>query len=121
MAASHSEKLLDYFRNPRHPGVLPPPARVVEVQNPACGDWLKLSARIEDGRIVEAAFQVRGCTASIAAGSALAEWLTGRRLAQAAALNAAGVEELLGGLSSSTRHAAALAVDGVRALLTPAS
>ena len=60
----YPDRLLDHFTNPRHAGVLAPPALVVQVENPACGDILKLSARIDGGRVVEAAFQVRGCTAN---------------------------------------------------------
>ena len=62
-------------------GTLDPPARVVELENPACGDILRLSALVQDGIIVEVRFQVRGCTASIACAAALAEWLADPALA----------------------------------------
>ncbi len=68
-----SATLLDHFQNPRNVGELPPPALVVEAANPVCGDILRLSVLLESGRVREARFQVRGCTASIAAGSALTE------------------------------------------------
>ncbi|MCS7042250.1 MAG: iron-sulfur cluster assembly scaffold protein [Bryobacteraceae bacterium] len=117
----HGEALLDHFRNPRHAGVLAPPAIVVDVENPACGDWLRLSARIEDGVVKQAAFQVKGCTASIACGSALAEWLHGRRTGE---LRAGGREAVraalrnaVGELPPASRHAAELCADGVAALL----
>ena len=73
----YPDALLDHFQNPRNVGELPPPAITVEASNPACGDILRLSARIENGVVAEARFKVRGCTASIAAGSALTEWLSG--------------------------------------------
>jgi nitrogen fixation protein NifU and related proteins len=108
----YSERLLDYFGNPRHVGILPAPARVVEVENPACGDILRLSVLVEDGVIREAAFQVRGCTASIACGAALAEWLHGRRLEEVVREDvAAVVEELVGGLPAESKHAARLTAD----------
>ena len=50
----------------------------VEVTNPACGDVLRLSARVQSGRIVEARFLARGCVTSIACGSLLAERHAGR-------------------------------------------
>ena len=113
----YSDQLLDYFRNPRHVGVLPAPACVVELENPACGDTLKLSARVEEGMIREAAFQVRGCTASIACAAALTEWLHGRRLAEVARDNVALiVETLVGGLPDQSKHAARLAADAARRL-----
>jgi len=65
-----SEAVLDHFRNPRNAGELTNATATVEVSNPVCGDILKLSARIVDGRIEEARFLCRGCTTSIACASA---------------------------------------------------
>ena len=112
----HSDLLLEHFRNPRNVGQLPPPAITVDVTNPACGDLLRLSARFEDGRIVEARFQVRGCTASIAAGSALSEWMLGKTRAQLLGLTAETIELALGGLEPASKHAAVLCVDGAKAI-----
>jgi nitrogen fixation NifU-like protein len=112
----HSELLLEHFRNPRNVGQLPPPAITVDVSNPACGDLLRLSARLEEGRIVEARFQVRGCTASIAAGSALSEWMIGKTRAELRELTAEMIEAALGGLEPASKHAAILCVDGAKAM-----
>ena len=68
-------RLIEHFQNPRNVGELPAPAVTVEVSNPACGDILRLSVEWRDGRVAESRYKVRGCTASIAAGSALTEWL----------------------------------------------
>ena len=112
----HSELLLEHFRNPRNIGQLPPPAVTVDVSNPACGDLLRLSALFQDGKVVEARFQVRGCTASIAAGSALSEWMTGKTRAELHGLTAETIELALGGLEPASKHAAALCVDGAKAV-----
>lgn len=113
----YSEAFLDHFQNPRNVGELPPPAVTVEISNPACGDILRLSARFEDGRVVAAGYKVRGCTASIAAGSALTEWMIGRSRAELSAVTPAIIETAVGGLIPESKHAAALCVDGVKALL----
>ena len=112
----HSERLLEHFRNPRNVGQLPPPAISVDVSNPACGDLLRLSALFQDGKVAEARFQVRGCTASIAAGSALSEWMIGKTRAELLALKADTIDDALGGLEAASKHAAALCVDGAKAL-----
>ena len=112
----HSETLLEHFRNPRNVGQLEPPAITVDVNNPACGDMLRLSARFEDGNVAEARYQVRGCTASIAAGSALTEWMTGKSSAELVKLTADVIELALGGLEPASKHAAVLCVDGAKAL-----
>lgn len=114
----HSERLLDHFRNPRNAGELPPPAIRIDVSNPACGDTLRLSARFENNRVIEARFQTRGCTASIAAASALTEWMIGKSRAELQVLTPVVIEELLDGLEPASKHAAVLCVDGVKRLLT---
>jgi nitrogen fixation NifU-like protein len=113
----YSEQLLEHFRNPRNVGELPPPARVIEVSNAACGDILRLSARIERDRIAEVAYKVRGCAASVGAGSALTELLEGRTVAEALRLGPADVEAAVGGLPPASRHAAVLCIDAVKRLL----
>jgi nitrogen fixation NifU-like protein len=112
----HSERLLDHFQNPRNAGELPPPAVKVDVSNPACGDMLRLWARFENDRVTEARFQTRGCTASIAASSALTELMIGKTRGELKTLTAEAIEEALGGLEAASKHAAILCVDGVRLL-----
>jgi NifU-like protein involved in Fe-S cluster formation len=113
----HSERVLGYFRNPRHAGELAPPALKVDVTNPACGDMLRLSASFEEGRVTEARFLTRGCTASIAVSEALAEWMSGKSIAELANLTAPALEESVGGLEPASKHAAVLGVDAVKSLL----
>ncbi len=45
----YPDRLIEHFQNPRNVGELPAPALTVEVSNPACGDILRLSARMEQG------------------------------------------------------------------------
>ncbi|MGA2114850.1 MAG: iron-sulfur cluster assembly scaffold protein [Bryobacteraceae bacterium] len=113
----YSDLLLDHFRNPRNVGELPAPALTVEAGNPACGDILRLSVRFEDGRAEEACYKVKGCTASIAAGSALTEWILGKTAEQLAAFDSSLVELALGGLEAESKHAAVLCADALKLLL----
>ena len=113
----YSARLLDHFENPRNVGELPPPAVTVEVSNPACGDILRLSLASGGGQIVRALYKTRGCTASIACGSALTEWLIGKSLAEAGAIRVSDIEDAVGGLTPESKHAAVLAVDAVRAAI----
>lgn len=118
--AMYSERLLDHFKNPRNVGELGPPAVTVEVSNPVCGDILRLSVRFEQDVAAEVRYKTRGCTASIAAGSALTEWMAGKTRAELSAIKPATVEEVIGGLSAESKHAAVLCVDGVKAVLSVA-
>ncbi len=116
-----SDALLHHFRDPRNVGELPPPAITVEACNPACGDILALAALFVGGRVIEARYRVRGCTASIAAGSALTEMMIGKTRDGLLAISAGDVEERLGGLPAESSHAAVLCIDGLRALTKAAT
>src|SRR5664279_5131842 len=105
-------RLIEHFQNPRNVGELPSPAITVEVANPACGDILRLSVRFQEDRVAEVRYKVRGCTASIAAGSALTEWMTGKTRLELAAFQQSVIEQELGGLPAASRHAAVLCADG---------
>src|SRR3984957_9721064 len=114
----YPQRLLDHFQNPRNVGELPPPAITIEASNPACGDILRLAARFEEGVAVEVRYKVRGCTASIAAGSALTEWITGKSRAEIAAFVPTIVDAAVGGLPAESKHAAVICADAVKALLS---
>lgn len=116
----YSEAFLDHFKNPRNVGELGPPAVIVEISNPICGDILRLSAIFENDRVADVRYKVRGCTAAIASGSALTEWIRGKTKSELARIKPADVETAVGGLIPESKHAAVLCVDGVKKLLTEA-
>src|SRR5260370_695152 len=116
-AQMYSDLLLDHFRNPRNVGDLPAPAVTIQASNPVCGDILLISVRFDNGIVAEARYKTRGCTASIAAGSALTEWLTGKTRAELAEIKAMAIEDAVGGLAAESKHAAGLCGEGVRAVL----
>lgn len=113
----YPNRLLEHFKNPRNLGELPPPAVTVVASNPACGDTLRLGVRFEGEVAVEARYTVRGCTAAIAAGSALSEWLRGKTRLELQGFEPAIVDEALGGLPAASKHAAVLCADAVKLLL----
>ena len=115
----YSLRLLEHFQNPRNVGELDddPAAVRIEMSNPACGDILRLAARFQDGVVEAVRFKVRGCTASIAAGSVLTELMTGACRERLAAIRPSDIEAALGGLEPASKHAAILCVDALKHLL----
>lgn len=71
---------------------------------------------VADGRIVQAAFRTRGCTASIACGSALTELVMGKTHEEVKLLRAIDVESAVGELSNESKHAAVLCIDALKKL-----
>ncbi len=115
-SSMHSVAVLDHFKNPRHAGELENADANVEVTNPVCGDTMRLSARIKDGRVSEAKFLARGCVTSIACGSVLTEKMQGAVPAEIARITPENISEALGGLPPATFHGAQLACDALTAL-----
>jgi len=112
----YSVSVLDHFKNPRHAGELENADASVEVTNPVCGDTMRLSARIQDGRVTEAKFLARGCVTSIACGSVMAETMQGAVPGEILHITPEQISTALGGLPPVTFHAAQLACDAVTAL-----
>ncbi len=117
LLAVYSEAVLDHFKNPRNAGDLPGATAEVEVTNPACGDIMRLAARVEDGRIAAVRFKTRGCVTAIACGSLLTTMLEGKSLDEARQITYQQISDALGGLPPATVHGSQLACDALVALL----
>lgn len=116
----YSPQVLDHFEHPRNAGVLDFADATVQLENPACGDVLKLTARIDSGRIKEIKFQAKGCVPAIACGSALTELVAGTSIADAARLDREQLVSTLGGLPEASQHASHLAMEALSALIKAA-
>jgi nitrogen fixation NifU-like protein len=107
----YSAAVLDHFEHPRNVGELADATAVAQVENPACGDIMKLWLRIEEKRIAEARFRAKGCVPAIACGSAMTEMIVGRTLSEARGLRRIELVMKLGGLPAASLHASHLAID----------
>jgi NifU-like protein involved in Fe-S cluster formation len=114
---SYSAAFKDHLANPRRAGQLPDANAVAEQTNPVCGDRLRLALRLRDGRIEAARFLAYGCPPTLACGSVLAEMIEGMSLERAARLTRQEIVRALDGLPSRKQHAAALAIETLRAAL----
>lgn len=113
----YSLELLDHFQNPRNAGEVPGADATAEVENPACGDILRLTLKVSEGQIVAARFKARGCLASMACGSALTEIVTGKSVREARTVQPEQISNAVGGLPQASSHAAHLALDVLSAAL----
>jgi len=113
----YSAQLLDHFEHPRNGGEVANPDGVAQIENPACGDVLKISLRVADGRIAEIRFLAKGCVPAMACGSALTELALGKTVQQAAVIKREELVEAVGGLPEASSHASHLAMDTLREAL----
>ena len=117
----YSTQLLDHFQNPRNAGEVAAPDAVAEIENPVCGDVLRLTLKVEAGRIAEIRFQAKGCVPAMACASAVTELVAGKSLNEARALSRETLIAAVGGLPQASAHAAQLALDALEAVLSQLS
>lgn len=113
----YSEQVLDHFQHPRNTGEVSSPDAEVQLENPACGDVLKLTLKIAGGVISEIRFLAKGCVPAIACASALTELVKGKPVAAARSLRRQELLDALGGVPPASTHAADLALDALNSLL----
>ena len=114
---AYSEKLLDHFKNPKNVGTLDKTDNNVGtglVGAPECGDVMRLQIQVDAAGIIEdAKFKTFGCGSAIASSSLATEWLKGKSLDEALAIdNMAIVEELA--LPPVKIHCSVLAEDAIK-------
>ena len=113
----YSAQLLDHFQNPRNVGELPDADAVAEIQNPACGDVIRLTLKVRADRIEEIRFKAKGCVPAIACGSALTELARGKPAPEARRIKRDDLIAAVGGLPPASTHAAHLALDALSSAL----
>ena len=113
----YSAELLDHFQNPRNAGQIEAPDRASRLENPACGDILELTLKLEGSRIADIRFRAKGCVPAMACGSAITELAKGKNIDQARQLSREELVKKVGGLPPASAHASHLAIDTLAALL----
>ncbi len=113
----YSARVLAQFQNTRHVGELQDADAYAQVDNPACGDILRISIKVRDGQISDVRFRARGCVAAIACGAELADMIHKRPVADARTIKREQLIEALGGLPATSFHASQLAIDALQRAL----
>lgn len=78
MDALYREAIIDHYKHPRRKGHLEEPDIHYHDHNPFCGDELTIELKIEDNKVVDAAFDGRGCAISQATASMIMEEIVGQ-------------------------------------------
>jgi nitrogen fixation NifU-like protein len=113
----YSPEVIEHFTNPRNVGEIPAPDGTGVVGNPACGDVMKLTIKVEGGKIIDAKFKTFGCGAAIATSSMVTELVIGKTLDEALEITNKKVAEALGGLPKVKMHCSVLAEDALKAAI----
>ena len=116
---AYSEKVIDHYNEPRNVGSFTKGEEGVGtglVGAPECGDVMKLQIKVENDQIVDAKFKTFGCGSAIASSSLATEWVKGKSVDDAMAIqNTEIVEEL--SLPPVKIHCSVLAEDAIKAAI----
>ena len=113
----YNQTVMDHFMNPRNMGDVKDADGIGEVGAAACGDIMKISLKIKDGRIEDARFKTFGCGSAIASSSMATELIKGRTIEEAMNFSNQEVVDALGGLPPVKIHCSVLAEEALKAAL----
>lgn len=118
---AYSDKLLDHFKNPRNVGTLDKSKNTVGtglVGAPECGDVMRLQIEVdeESGVIKDAKFKTFGCGSAIASSSLATEWIKGKTVDEAMAIDNMDIVEELA-LPPVKIHCSVLAEDAIKSAI----
>lgn len=107
---TYSKVVIKEYRNPINFGVLEHPNAVGVIKG-TCNDTMKITLKIENGKIKDARFWTDGCGATLAAGNMLIKMVKGKTLQEANNVNPKQLIDTLEGLPKEHIHCALLAVN----------
>jgi len=113
----YSQKVMEHFMNPQNVGEIEDPSGVGMVGNPQCGDIMKLTIKVVDGRVVDAKFKTFGCGAAIATSSMVTEMVKGKTIEEALQISNKTVAEALDGLPPIKMHCSVLAEEALQSAI----
>jgi Fe-S cluster assembly scaffold IscU len=118
---AYSEKVIDHYSNPKNVGTLDKASKNVGtglVGAPECGDVMRLQIEVDEatGLIKDAKFKTFGCGSAIASSSLATEWLKGKSVDQAIAIDNMDIVEELN-LPPVKIHCSVLAEDAIKAAI----
>ena len=110
----YSEKVIEHFKNPEHTGEIEDESGVGKVGNPACGDVMHVSIKVENGIIKKAKFKTFGCAAAIASSDMVCELVEGMTIEEALNLSKNDIVKALDGLPPLKIHCSVLGIDALK-------
>ncbi len=113
----YSQKVMDHFQNPQNAGEIENPDGVGEVGNPQCGDMMRITIKVDDGKLTDIKWKTLGCGAAIATSSVMTQLAKGKTLDEALALTRDSIANALDGLPPAKMHCSNLATDGLKAAI----
>ena len=115
----YSQQYMEHFQSPQNLGVIENPSAKVDVQykGKGCFDRVRMFLLVKDGVVEDMKYQVRGCSGTIAACSALTTLVKGSNIDNVKQLDRNNVIQALNGIPEKKAHSVDLAMEGLQKLL----
>lgn len=117
---AYSDKVIDHYSNPRNVGTLDKSKQNVGtglVGAPECGDVMRLQIEVDENNVItDAKFKTFGCGSAIASSSLATEWLKGKSIDDALAIDNMDIVEELA-LPPVKIHCSVLAEDAIKSAI----
>lgn len=76
----YRQVIMDHYKNPRNKGVLEDGNLTINMNNPTCGDRIRLTMMVEEGKVVDAKFEGEGCSISMSSASMMTQTIKGKSI-----------------------------------------
>jgi len=113
----YNETVLEHFQNPRNTGEIENADGIGFVDNPNCGNIMKVYLKIENGILTDIKYKTFGCAAAIATSSIASELVIGKTIKEAENLSREDIENALNGLPSKKMDCSNIAPDAIKAAI----
>jgi nitrogen fixation NifU-like protein len=98
------DPVIEHFMRPRNVGEIEDADGVGSVGDPECGDFFRVSIRVEGEILADVKYKVFGCPTAIACCSMMSELAIGKTVEAAYHLDDVDIMHALGGLSEAKQH-----------------
>jgi nitrogen fixation NifU-like protein len=114
----YNETMIDHFMHPRNVGEIENPDAMAVVGDPTCGDFIRVSLKVEAGRISAFKFLTQGCPGAISTSSIATELAIGKTLEDALKLTDNDVIKAADGIPARKAHCSLLAIRALHQAIT---
>ena len=74
----YRQVIMDHYKKPRNKGILEDGNLTIDMNNPTCGDRIRLTMKVEDGVVADAKFEGEGCSISMSSASMMTQAVKGQ-------------------------------------------
>ncbi|CAH0303442.1 Zinc-dependent sulfurtransferase SufU [Peribacillus sp. Bi96] len=83
----YRQVIMDHYKKPRNKGMLEDGSMTIDMNNPTCGDRIRLTMKIEDGKVSDVKFDGDGCSISMSSASMMTQAIKGKDVDTALAMS----------------------------------